>query len=405
MPKRAKELSALEVRRLMRAGRYAVGGVQGLYLQVRGESSRSWILNTTVGSRRRMFGLGSYPSVQLDAARDKARNYCALLESGLDPIEEQRKRRAALAADRAKAMSFREAAGAVVTIKQQEFRNQKHAAQWQRTLDIYVLPMIGHLPVDKVETGHVLKVLTPIWNTKTETATRVRQRIETIFNWAQARGYRNGSNPARWDGHLKELLPQPAKIRTIQHFKSLPYGEIPVFFSRLRRQKGMAAKALSFAILTVARSGEVRGARWSEVDLSAGVWTVPASRMKANKEHRVPLSPAASGLLAGLPRFAGSDLLFPSSINGKLSDTSLLAVCQRMKVEAVPHGFRSSFKTWSEHETAFPREVIEACLAHTPQNAKLEAAYQRGDLLEKRRRLMEDWARFCGPGFCRSENV
>lgn len=398
MPKRAKELSALEVRRLMRPGLHAVGGVQGLYLQVRGASSRSWILNTMVGSRRRMFGLGSFPTIQLDAARDKARGYRALLDEGRDPIDERRKLLAALAADRAKALSFREATQAVVALKRQEFRNKKHADQWEQTLDTYVLPIIGDLSVSDVETAHVLKVLEPIWSSKTETATRIRQRIETIFNWAQARGYRNGSNPARWDGHLKELLPQPAKIRTVKHFKSLEYVHLPEFFARLRRRQGLAARALELSILTAARSGEVRGASWSEIDVMNQVWTVPADRMKNHKEHRVPLSPAASGLLAGLPRFAGTDLLFPSSTNGKLSDTSMLAVCQRMKVAAVPHGFRASFKTWAEHESAFPREVIEACLAHTPENAKLEAAYQRGDLLEKRRRLMEVWARFCGGG-------
>lgn len=396
MPKRVKELSAIEVRRFVQPGLHAVGGVVGLYLQVRGASARSWILNIMAGSKRRMFGLGSYPTILLDVARDKARQYRAHLDNGQDPLEERRKLQAALRADQAKAMSFNEAAKAVLAIKRQEFRNKKHVLQWEQTLDTYVLPFIGNLSVSDIETAHVLKVLEPIWSTKTETATRVRQRIEKIFDWAQARGYRNGSNPARWDGHLKELLPQPAKIRTIQHFKALPYAEVPAFFARLQQKPGMAAKALELTILTAARSGEVRFASWPEVDSTARVWTVPATRMKMYKEHRVPLSDQAVALLSSLPRFAGTGLLFPSNTNVALSDTALLSVCQRMQVEATPHGFRASFKTWAANETAYPRDVIEAALAHTPENPKLEAAYQRGDLLDKRRRLMDDWSRFCG---------
>lgn len=398
MPKRARELSAIEVRRLVNSGLHAVGGVVGLYLQVRSASARSWILNVMAGPKRRMFGLGSYPTLQLEAAREKARQYRTLLESGRDPIVERRKLQAALDADRAKVLSFSEATKAVIEIKRQEFRNKKHAQQWEQTLKEYVLPVIGKLPVDDIETAHVLKVLTPIWSTKTETATRVRQRIEKVFDWAQARGYRSGANPARWDGHLKELLPRPGKIKNVRHFKALPYLEVPEFFARLHRQKGIAANALKLTILTAARSGEVRGGRWPEVDTKAMVWTVPAERMKACREHRVPLSRGAIALLESLPRFEATDLLFPSTVNTPLSDTAMLEVCRRMRVEAVPHGFRASFKTWAAHETSYPRDVIEAALAHTPENPKLEAAYQRGDLLEKRRRLMEDWSLFVGGG-------
>ena len=396
MPKRAEELTALHVRRLVRPGLYNVGGVVGLYLQVRSASARSWILNVKAGRTRRMYGLGSYPTVLLDAARDKARNYRIQLENGQDPGEERRKRRALLAA-KARMLTFDEAVKNVMVVKRQEFKNLKHAAQWETTLSTYASPVLGGLSVADIETAHILKVLEPIWATKTETATRVRQRIEKVFDWCQARGYRTGDNPARWDGHLKELLPQPAKIRTIHHFAAVSYVALPVFFANLQKHHGAAAQALLFAILTAARSGEVRGARWPEFNLKAKLWTVPAERMKMGKEHRVPLSDAVLVLLAGVPRFTGSDFVFPSMRGGPLSDTALLMVLRRMKVEAVPHGFRATFKTWASERTAFHRDVIEASLAHTI-DSKVEQAYQRGDLLDKRRALMQDWASFCRSG-------
>lgn len=382
---------------MVHPGLYAVGGVVGLYLQVRNESARSWILNITTGPHRRMFGLGPYPTVLLDHARDKARSYRTMIENGTDPIHERRKARAELSAAKAKLLTFDEAAKAVIAVKRQEFRNAKHTAQWEATLATYVSPVIGALFVSDIATAHILKVLEPIWATKTETATRIRQRIEKVFDWCQARGYRTADNPARWDGHLKELLPQPAKIRTVQHFAALPYPVHPAFYVRLQRHHGMSARALQFAILTCARSGEVRGARWSEFDLAAQVWTVPADRMKARKEHRVPLSDAAMVLLAALPSVNGNDLLFSSNRGGGLSDTALLMVLRRMKVDAVPHGFRATFKTWASECTAFHRDVIEASLAHSLEN-KVEEAYQRGDMLEKRRALLGKWAAYCRSG-------
>jgi integrase len=394
MPKRARELTALDVRRLVRPGLHAVGGVIGLYLQVRNVSARSWILKVVAGSKRRMYGLGSYPTVTLEVAREKARLYRLQLETGKDPAVERRKQQAALRAARAKVMTFNEAAQAVMAVKCQEFSNRKHAAQWKATLDTYASPVIGSLSVQDIETAHILKVLEPIWSTKTETATRVRQRIEKVFDWCQARGYRTGDNPARWDGHLKELLPQPSKIRAVQHFAALPYVDLPAFVARLQGQRGIAAKALCFAILTAARSGEVRGARWAEIDLNAQLWTVPADRMKMRREHRVPLSIAAATLLADLPRFTETDLVFPSTCNTMLSATALLQVCRRMGAEAVPHGFRATFRTWASEKSHYHQEVIEKALAHTPPN-KVEVAYQRGDLLEKRRALMNEWAEYC----------
>lgn len=394
MPKRAQELTSIQVRRLVRRGLYAVGGVVGLYLQTRSPSARSWILNVTAGAHRRMFGIGSYPTVTLETARDKARLYRTMLENGTDPVQERRKVRATLLAEKAKRLTFDDAAKAVVAVKRQEFRNAKHTAQWETTLATYVSPVIGALSVSDIDTAHILKVLEPIWATKTETATRIRQRIEKVFDWCQARGFRTGENPARWNGHLKELLPQPAKIRTVQHYASVPYPALPACFARLQRHHGMSARALQFAILTAARSGEVRGARRSEFDLTGKVWTVPAERMKAKREHRVPLSDAVIVLLAGLPSFNGSDLLFCSNRGGGLSDTALLMVLRRMQVDAVPHGFRATFKTWASECTAFHRDVIEASLAHTLEN-KVEEAYQRGDMLEKRRALMDTWATYC----------
>ena len=380
MPKRAKELTSIQVRRLLHPGLYAAGGVVGLYLQVRSTSARSWILNITTGPHRRMFGLGSYPTVLLEQAREKARSYRTMIENGTDPVHERRKARAELFAAKAKQLTFDEAAKAVVAVKRQEFRNAKHTAQWETTLATYVSPVIGALFVSDIETAHILKVLEPIWATKTETATRIRQRIEKVFDWCQARGYRAADNPARWDGHLKELLPQPAKIRTVQHYAAVPYLALPAFFARLQRHHGMSARALQFAILTGARSGEVRGARWSEFDLTGQVWTVPGERMKAKKEHRVPLSEAAIVLLAGLPRVNDSDLLFPSNRGRALADTAMLMVLRRMQVDAVPHGFRATFKTWASERTAFHRDVIEASLAHSLES-KVEEAYQRGDML------------------------
>lgn len=394
MPKRAKELTSLQVRRLLQPSLYAVGGVVGLYLQVRSASARSWILNVTTGQKRRMFGLGSYPTVLLEQAREKARSYRTMIENGTDPVYERRKARAELFAAKAKQLTFDEAAKAVVAVKRQEFRNAKHTAQWETTLATYVSPVIGTLFVSDIETVHILKVLEPIWATKTETATRIRQRIEKVFDWCQARGYRTADNPARWNGHLKELLPQPAKIRTVQHFAAVPYPALPAFFARLQRHHGVSARALQFAILTGARSGEVRGARWSEFDLTAKVWTVPAVRMKMKKEHRVPLSEAAIILLAGLPSVNGSDVLFRSNRGGGLSDTALLMVLRRMHVDAVPHGFRATFKTWASECTAFHRDVIEASLAHS-LDSKVAEACQRGDMLEKRRALLGQWAAYC----------
>ena len=268
------------------------------------------------------------------------------------------------------------------------------SSQWRNTLKKIAYPVMGHLLVRDVQLAHVLQVLEPIWKTKTETASRLRGRIELVLDWAAARGFRESQNPARWRGHLDKLLPAPGKIIKRKHYDALAADEMGEFMRRLRQQAGTGARALELAVLTAARSGEVRGARWREFDLSAGVWVVPGERMKAGKEHRVPLTPAALMLLKGLLRYENNELLFPSRTGGLVSDMTLTAVLRRMGVEAVPHGFRSTFRDWAAERTSYPNEVCEMALAHSIGD-KVEAAYRRGDLFEKRRRLMRDWANFC----------
>jgi integrase len=394
MPRKAKELSALEVGRLKVPGLHFVGGVAGLALQVAPGGARTWVLRFSIAGKRRDMGLGGFPDVTLAGAREKAREARAKADQGVDPILQRQEARSALLATAAAAKTFSECTTAYVDAKSAEWRNAKHRQQWSNTLKEYADPVIGQLLVRDVTLVHVLKILEPIWKTKTETASRVRGRIESVLNWATVRGYRTGENPARWRGHLDKLLAAPAKVARVEHHAALDVDAVPGFISALRQQKGKGARALEFAILTAARSGEVRGATWDEIDLQAGIWTVPGARMKAGREHRVPLSPAALKLLNALPRIEKTTLLFPSSKNTPLSDMTLTEVLRRMKVEAVPHGFRSTFKDWASERTRYPGEMSEMALAHAIGD-KVEAAYRRGDLFEKRRRMMNDWAKFC----------
>ncbi|RYH46024.1 MAG: integrase, partial [Alcaligenaceae bacterium] len=306
-------------------------------------------------------------------------------------------------------MTFGESAKRYIASHEKGWKNAKHAQQWQRSLDMYAVPVLGKVPVRDISLAMVLKVLEPIWASKTETATRLRGRIESIIDWAIARGYRTDSNPARWKGLLDKLLPAPGKVSKTTHFQALPYAQLPAFMEQLQTQEGMGAKALLFAVLTAARSGEVRGATWAEMDLAARVWTIPAERMKASKAHRVPLSDRSMVLLhemKALALSAGRDsgksymFLSPNSrdpeLGSQLSDMTLTAVLRRLKVEAVPHGFRSTFRDWCAEQTDYPNEVAEMALAHAVGN-KVEAAYRRGDLLAKRQQLMQDWANYaCG---------
>lgn len=394
MPKKAKELSALEVRNLSEPGTHFVGGVAGLVLKVKDTGAKSWVLRAIVGSKRRDYGLGGFPDVTLAAAREAARAARAKIKSGIDPIDEARQARSALKATQAAAITFQKAAEAYINAHKEGWRNEKHTKQWTATLTTYAYPAIGNLLVQDVGLPQVLAVLEPIWKTKTETASRLRGRIEQILDWATARGYRDGLNPARWRGHLDKLLPKPSKVARVEHHDALPVSEVGTFMAALRKQEGIGAKALELVILTAARSGEVRGARWSEVDLDNGLWVVPGHRMKAGREHRVPLSEAAITLLKSVPRHAETDLIFVGAKGGQLSDMTLSAVIRRMRAPCVPHGFRSTFRDWAAECTNYPSEMAEMALAHTISD-KVEAAYRRGDLFEKRRKMMADWASFC----------
>jgi len=404
MGKKAEPLGALEVSRIDKPGLHFVGGVAGLALQVLPSGARSWILRIQIAGRRRDMGLGGYPDVTVAGAREAAREARAKAKMGVDPIEDAKAARSALAASRTAAKTFRQCATAYVSAHKSSWKNAKHAQQWTNTLKTYAYPVMGEMLVRDIALPQVLSVLEPIWSTKTETATRLRGRIEAVLDWATAREYRSGLNPARWKGHLDKMLAAPKKIAKPEHHAALPISEVGAFMRSLRQQEGTGARALEFAVLTAARSGEVRGARWSEIDLDGAVWVIPAERMKMGKEHRVPLSGAAVALLRKQPVLEGNDLVFPAPRGGELSDMTLTAVIRRMKVNAVPHGFRSSFRDWCAERTNYPSQVAEMALAHAIGD-KVEAAYRRGDLFEKRRRLMAEWATFCNKVETKSEVV
>jgi integrase len=348
-----------------------------------------------IARKRREMGLGSYPEVGLSEAREDARAARSAVRNGLDPIAQRQAARQSLLAAARKRVTFKEAAEAFIAAHKGGWANPKHRQQWENTLETYAYPVIGPLAVGDVGLAHVLKILEPVWETKTETATRIRGRLEQVLDAAYARGQIDApwQNPARWRGHLDKILAKPSRVAKPTHHKALPIDDASAFMGRLRSQEGMGARALEFAILTAARSGEVRGAQWPEIDLDKGLWTVPADRMKAGREHRVPLSAEALALLKALPRMGGSDIVFWAPRGGALSDMTLSAVMRRMKVDAVPHGFRSTFRDWSAERTAYPSEVCEMALAHAVGN-KVEAAYRRGDMFDRRRRLMADWAAF-----------
>lgn len=412
MPRKPSELTALAVSRLTTPGLHFVGGVPGLALQVLPSGGRTWVLRMVVGTKRRDMGLGGYPGVTLALAREAARVARGKVREGVDPIEEAKAVRSALRASQAAAMTFEQCAAAYIAANRAGWKNAKHAQQWTNTLTQWAYPKLGQLLVRDVGLAQVLAVLEQsadpknpdgpsLWLNKTETASRLRGRIETVLDWATVRSYRTGDNPARWRGHLDKLLPAPAKVAKADHHPAVPVAEVGRFMVQLRANAGIAPRALEFTVLTAARSGEVRGARWAELDLATKVWIVPAERMKAGKEHRVPLSDAAVDLLEALPRLDASDLVFPGSgrdAGGRprqLSDMAMTAVMRRMGLAAVPHGFRSTFRDWAAERTNYPRDVAEMALAHTIGD-KVEAAYRRGDLFEKRRLMMSDWAKFIG---------
>lgn len=394
MPRKAKELSALAVSRLRDEGRYAVGGADGLHLRVAG-ASRAWVLRAKVGARRCDIGLGPFPEVTLAEARDAAIDLRRQIRRGVDPLEERKHAKLQHQAERQPLVTFRSCAEKFVEMNQAGWKNTKHAAQWSATLKTYAFPTIGETAVAAVDTPAVLAILQPIWTTKTETASRLRGRIEAVLDWARVKGFRDGDNPARWRGHLDKTLPPRRRVQGVSHHAALPYTEVAALIRELQARPGTSARALEFSILCVSRSGEVRGALWDEFDLEAAIWTIPADRMKAGKEHRVPLSLQAIQLLRSLPRFDKEPHVFGAPRGGPLSDMSLTAVLKRMgQADITQHGFRSTFRDWAGETTNYAREVIEHALAHQLKD-KAEAAYQRGDLLQKRTALMKDWADFC----------
>ncbi|MDS1310509.1 tyrosine-type recombinase/integrase [Marinobacter xiaoshiensis] len=415
MPKIAKELSPIEVKRLSfrvdsETGeplevRYPVGGVSGLLLKITTTGSRQWILRTKVGKKRPDIGLGPYPEISLAQARDKAREVKEKIRNGIDPLEEKRALKRSLLAEQISTLTFQKAMEEYIRMKAKEFRNPRQETQWTNSLTTYAIPHLGELPVREIDLPHIKQVLDPIWETKTETANRVRARIENILGWCAIHGYRSNENPARWQGYLDEVYPSPEKIKKRGHFAALPVDEMPEFINDLGKRTGTAARALEFLILTASRTNEVigdkrigkAGVTWQEIDLARKIWTVPASRMKSEKEHRVPLADSAIKILEGMEKGAPDDLIFPGPKGDLPSNNFLTALLKRMDRKVTAHGFRSTFKDWARERTAYADEVSELALAHVNSDAT-RAAYARSELIDKRRQLMQDWEQYCYHG-------
>ena len=396
MARGSNKLTSRLVAALKEPGRYGDGG--GLYLQIGPTGAKSWLLRYMLNRKAREMGLGAVALVPLAEAREKAIEARRLVKAGTDPLDARQAEQARARVESVKAITFAECAAAFIAAHEATWRNPKHRQQWSNTLTTYAGPVFGDLPVAAVDLALVLKALEPIWTEKPETASRLRGRIEQVLDWATVRGYRQGENPARWRGHLDKLLPARTKVASVAHHAALPYAEIAAFLADLRGRDALAARALEFAILTGARTSEALNATWGEIDLAAAVWTIPGERMKAGREHRVPLSPQAVALLAelGKVREVGNEWVFPGTRPKRpLSQMALLMLLRRMeRGDLTAHGFRSTFRDWAAEQTAFPREVAEAALAHVVGD-KVEAAYRRGDLFDKRRRLMEAWADYC----------
>jgi integrase len=427
MPKIVKPLTDLEVRRINRVGWHAVGGVAGLLIQVRKPTKegainpRSWILRVKVGDERQPIGLGSYPQVSLAMARELATKLVIEARQGVNIKAKKRAQRSALISAAAKNKTFIECAKTYLEAHSTGYTNEKHRKQWQSTLETYAYPIIGQMLVSDIEISHVLTVLEQqtamkgnktgkLWYIKTETAKRLLGRMKSVLDFATVSGYRSGNNPAQWTGYLSTQLPSPRKLQKKVHHAAVPYQQMGEFITQLRDSTSVSAKALEFLILTAVRSGSVRQAEWSEIDLSKQLWVIPAEHTKARREHRVPLSPQAITLLKSLPRFASTSIIFPSPTGKSLSDMALSQhmrrMCERgeLNVKAVPHGFRSTFRDWAAEQTNYPDEIRKAASGHTLGDTVKEA-YQRTDLLEKRRRLMNEWASFIDRPFINSNNV
>lgn len=413
MPKKAQELSALEVKRIQHPGHahnatFAVGGVDGLLLQITPNGGRSWILRCNVGAKRRHIGLGGFPDVTLAGARERARETRDIIRQGVDPIEHKKATRAALVAAQKRGLTFSEAMEKYLIGKLEEFDNPKHRKQWRATLDAYAVPAVGKMLVADIGVSDLQRILEPIWLSKNETASRLRGRVEAVLAWATVAGHRAGDNPARWKGNLDAILPKPSKVAKVVHHPALQIDDIRNWFKDVQGRSGFATRALEFMAMTGARSGEIRGAIWSEIDLDRALWIVPASRMKAKREHRVPLIAKVVTLLEALDRVDDSEYVFPAVRGGMLSDAALSACMKRINAArsvgyidrvsgrpAVPHGLRSTFRDWVAERTEYPREMAEIQLAHSV-GSEVERAYRRGDMVEKRRAMMSAWGEFLG---------
>ena len=369
---------------------------RGLYLRVTATGGKSWVYRYMANGQRHDMGLGPYPDVGLADAREKALGLRRTRLEGQDPLLARRTSKATVASAHAAGMTFETAADQFIAGHRSGWRSTRHEDDWRRSLT-YAYPVIGNLAVSDIDTAAVLRVLSPVWQTKNETASRLRGRIEAILGWATIHGFRSGDNPARWRGHLEHSLPKPGKVQGPEDDRrhaAMPYGEVSALLAELRGVGSMTAKVIEFAILTAARVGEVTGARWEEFDLAKRFWTVPASRIKAGREHRVPLSDAAMTILEQLAALRTSDFVFPARHGGAMLRQQPLHVLKRLRPNATVHGFRSSFRDWAAERTAYPREVVELCLAHNVGSA-VERAYQRSDLFERRRELMNAWAQYC----------
>ncbi len=404
MARQQQRLSALQVSKLTKPGLYGDGG--GLTLQITATGAKSWLFRYMVAGKPHGMGLGPTHTVSLAEARQKALEARKLLIDGVNPLAAKKQNQIAAALADAKMMSFDQCAEAYILAHKAGWKNAKHGDQWTNTLNTYASPVFGHLPVAEIDTGLVVKCLAPIWESKTETASRVRGRIESVLGWATTSGYRTGENPARWKGHLENLLATISKSSRTKNHPSLPWQRIGAFMSALRVREGVSARAVEFAILTACRSGEVRGAQWPEFDLAGKLWTIPAERMKAKREHQVPLSDAALALLESITKDDDVEVVFAGTKGQPLSDMSLTAVIRRMNGDEKPiwadangdsitvHGFRSTFRMWAAESTNYPREVAEHALAHQLPDA-VERAYQRGSQFAKRAALMAEWAVYC----------
>ena len=397
MANTAPPMTVLEVKKIFQPGLHFVGGTRGLILNVGQRGSRSWILRFTASNgKRRDMGLGSYPDVGLKEAREEGDSILQKIRGGIDPVVERRANTSPTAGVSG-TPTFEHCANQYIEDHRAGWANRKHEAQWRSTLSTYAFQVIGGLPVDAVTSKHVIEILRPIWASKTETANRVRGRIESVLTSAAAQGYRQGANPASWKGNLEAVFPSAKKVSPVRHFEAVSIADAPRVFASVQSTDGVGARCLELTILAACRSGEARLAAWSEIDLGSAIWTIPAARMKAKRDHRVALSPAAVAVLRAQPRYEDTDLVFSSPIRGKtrnpVSDMTLTAVMRRLKLTATVHGWRSTFKDWAAEKTDYPNELSEMALAHTIGSA-VEAAYRRGDMFEKRRRIMADWAAF-----------